>query len=82
MIRNMGIAVPSEKAKVIIKAWAVTVPDRARLITEARIGPTQGVQSRPRDNPISKPPQKPCFVWPFGVNLTSLLKSCSIKSWS
>jgi hypothetical protein len=32
---------------------------RARLITEAMMGPTQGVQTSPRLKPTGRPPQKP-----------------------
>lgn len=34
----------------------------ARVMTEASMGPTQGVQTRPRLRPIRIPPQKPCLV--------------------
>lgn len=44
---------------MIRKAFKVTVPLSARVITEARIGPTQGVQIKPRDKPTKNPVQKP-----------------------
>lgn len=48
---------------MIRKALKVTVPVRARVITEARIGPTQGVQINPKDKPTKKPVQNPS-PWP------------------
>lgn len=40
-------------------ASKVTVPVMARDMTEASIGPTQGVQRSPIEKPINSPPPNP-----------------------
>lgn len=77
----MGIAVPKAYARVIKKASVVTVPVRASEMTDAKIGPTQGVHNSPMENPIKIPPQNPLFVLVLGVNFASLVKESSKKSW-
>jgi len=67
MIKNIGIAVPSEYASVIKKASKVTAPVIAREITDARIGPTHGVQRSPTEKPISNPPPNPVLPWTLGI---------------
>ena len=52
----------------------------ARLITEAKIGPTQGVHRRPIDKPIKTPPKKPVLFWEFGTKAESFVNSFSVKS--
>ena len=59
MIASIGSDVPTAYARVISTAPASTRAVRARLITEAMIGPTQGVQTSPRLSPTGTPPQKP-----------------------
>ncbi|OGJ49255.1 hypothetical protein A2229_02340 [Candidatus Peregrinibacteria bacterium RIFOXYA2_FULL_33_7] len=58
----MGIAVPREYAMVITNASNVTVPVIARDMTEARMGPTHGVQSSPSENPINRPGANPDWI--------------------
>lgn len=41
------------------KALPDTDPVKAKAITEANIGPTQGVQIKPKEAPIKSPPPKP-----------------------
>lgn len=60
----------------------MTVPVSAREITDASIGPTQGVQRRPMESPIKIPPKKPLFVLVFGVNLEIFVKASSKSSWN
>jgi len=49
-------------------ALPVTLPVIASEMTDARIGPTQGVQSNPRLMPMNIPPVKPVFwLWPLGA---------------
>jgi hypothetical protein len=67
MIRSMGIAVPTEYARVMTSASIVTAPEMARVMTEANMGPTHGVQRRPSDKPISMPPQNPAALDFLGV---------------
>jgi len=55
----------------------VTWPVTAREITEARIGPTQGVHSRPSDNPINIPPKKPLRFWLLPARGVSLANNIS-----
>jgi hypothetical protein len=74
----MGIAVPIEYARVIKKVAAFILLDAASVMTEAMIGPTQGVQTRPRLMPIASPPVNPVSPCVLGVNRASLLNSCSI----
>jgi len=78
----MGMAVPKEYAKVIIKAPTVTLPIIANEITEARIGPTQGVHKSPRENPIKSPPSKPALFFVWGTSLANLENVFSIKVWN
>jgi hypothetical protein len=59
MIKNIGIAVPREYARVMKNASNVTVPVIAREMTDARIGPTQGVQRSPIERPMMIPPKNP-----------------------
>ncbi|EKE14609.1 MAG: hypothetical protein ACD_12C00392G0001 [uncultured bacterium] len=51
----------------------------AREMTDAKIGPTHGVQSNPTEKPISKPPTKPVFILSLFLKPESLEKSFSIK---
>ena len=43
-------------------AVVVTDPDNASEITEAKIGPTHGVQISPKLNPKTKPPINPSLL--------------------
>ena len=63
---------------MINRAWDEILPVMARLMTEAKIGPTQGVQRRPTEKPINKPPKNPDRLFCLGTNFASLLKSCSV----
>ena len=54
----------------------------AREITEARIGPTQGVQRSPSEKPTKSPDPKPGFKLVLGANCIILIKSCSIQNWA
>jgi hypothetical protein len=65
---------------VIVSVENDTEPVNEREITEAKMGPTHGVHTSPRDKPMSTPPQKPSFCFVFGANATSLLKNISIYS--
>lgn len=58
MIAKSGIAVPSEYARVIRIAPPFIELVAARVIIEAKIGPTHGVHTSPRDNPIKNPAMK------------------------
>jgi len=44
------------------KAAKLTEPVRAREMTEARMGPTQGVHNNPNPSPRIKPPPKPLLL--------------------
>lgn len=72
---------PIENARVIKKALSVTVPDIARAITEASIGPTHGVQRSPRVIPRRIPDQKLGFEETVGENREILENSLSVKFW-
>lgn len=72
MIKNMGIAVPSEYAKVIKKASKVTCPVRAKDITDAKIGPTQGVHNNPSEKPTMTPGKNPDLLLETGTLEESL----------
>lgn len=50
----------------------------ASAITDAKIGPTQGVQTIPIVKPITNPPQNPACGFAFGASTESLVKSFSI----
>ena len=63
---------------MITKASKVTAPETAKAITEARISPTQGVQTRPIDSPIIIPPPNPSRRTILGLG--SLEKRDFIKS--
>ena len=65
-----------------MKASRVTIPVRASEITEAKIGPTHGVQRSPKESPIKNPGIKPGLVCPCGTNFDSLPKRISICSWN
>ena len=80
MIKNIGIAVPSEYASVIKNASKVTVPVIAREITEASMGPTQGVQRSPTEKPISNPPPNPVLPWLLGIKPASLENNLSTRT--
>lgn len=73
---------PSEYARVIKNASKVTVPVIASDITDARIGPTQGVQRSPTEKPISSPPLNPVLPWFLGIKLASLENNRSTKIWN
>jgi len=59
MIANIGAEVPSEYATIISTAPPSMLREIARLMTEAIMGPTQGVQTSPRLKPATTPPKKP-----------------------
>ena len=82
MIRNIGIAVPSEYAKVIRNASSVTVPVIANEITDASIGPTQGVHNSPSERPTITPAKNPGCVCVRGSKLMSLENNFSVRSWN
>jgi hypothetical protein len=71
------MAVPREYANVMSVASVETFPETAKLITEANIGPTHGVHSKPNDKPINNPPKNPLFVFPCGANLVNDVNDCS-----
>ena len=53
----------------------------AKVITDARMGPTHGVQSNPSEAPTTAPPAKPVLVAPLGANLEKKLNSFSKSFW-
>ena len=63
---------------MIVDTWLVA----ASAMTEARIGPTQGVQIMPIVRPMTKPPQNPACGFDFGAKIESLEKSLSINPWN
>ena len=66
---------------MIRKVLKVMVPVRARVITEARIGPTHGVQIKPSDKPTKNPVQKPpSCPENCGTLLTNKEKILSMKA--
>lgn len=65
---------------MIRTALKVTCSVRASEITEARIGPTQGVQSKPKERPIANPGKKLELFDSLGVNLGNLAKRSSTKT--
>ena len=67
---------------MIRKASKVTVPVMAREMTEARIGPTQGVQRSPRDRPIKIPPRSPVLFCLCGIKFASLENNLSRSNWN
>ena len=67
---------------MIRKASRVTIAVMAREMTEARIGPTHGVQRSPSDRPIKIPPLSPVLFCPCGIKLASLENSLSISNWN
>lgn len=82
IIKNIGIAVPIAYANVMKKASRLTEPVIASDITEAKIGPTQGVHKSPKESPIIIPPPNPVWFWDWGRNCESLEKSISIHIWN
>ncbi|KKS32093.1 MAG: hypothetical protein UU94_C0007G0033 [Candidatus Collierbacteria bacterium GW2011_GWB2_42_12] len=77
----MGIAVPIEKARVMKKALKVTVPEMARAITDASMGPTHGVQRSPSVIPRTIPDQKLGFEETVGENREILENNLSVRFW-
>jgi hypothetical protein len=51
-------------------------------MTEAKIGPTQGVHNKPKDKPTIIPPPKPGLGLTTGTKLESLEKACSKSNWT
>ncbi len=73
---------------MIKNAAPETAPVKANEITDAKIGPTHGVQINPKLIPTTNPPPKPCCS-PFGENLeknvnktSSFLVTAGIKRLS
>jgi len=64
MIKSIGIAVPIEYARVINTVASESSAVAANVMTAAIIGPTHGVQIRPKlrptNIPLKKPPPLPC----------------------
>ena len=50
-------------------------------MTEAKIGPTHGVQSSPNEKPINRPPKKPVWFCDDGANPAKRLNQISIWVW-
>lgn len=67
---------------MIINALNVTCSVKANVITDANIGPTQGVQRSPKDSPIRIPGVNPGRKLLFGTNLESLANITSSKVWN
>ena len=61
---NIGSAEPREYAPAIITSSRDTLRVAARVKTEARIGPTQGVHINPREMPRIIPPRNPFRLSP------------------
>lgn len=64
------------------KAFKVTVPVIAKDITEAKIGPTQGVHKIPSEMPTKSPDPKPGLRLVLGAKELSLTNNCSIQNWN
>ena len=77
VIITRGIAVPMEYESVMIIASVVTLLVAARVIMEAKIGPTHGVQRSPRLKPTNNPLINPSFVLLFGANFVNFEKNRS-----
>lgn len=71
---------PIEYASVRITAADVTLLVAASVMIEAIIGPTHGVQMRPRLAPTASPPLNPSFDCVFGECLESFENNCSIQT--
>src|SRR3989344_4334865 len=61
------------------KVVRVTEPVSAKEMTEARMGPTQGVHNRPSPNPKTKPPKKPSL--PVDLSWGKRAKIFSTNAW-
>jgi hypothetical protein len=71
------MAVPKENAKVTKTADEFMLPEMAKDITEAMIGPTQGVHTSPKLPPVKSPPQNPESLFPGDIWGINREKSCS-----
>ena len=61
--------------KVSTVTWLVA----ARAMTDAKIGPTHGVQTIPIVSPMTNPPQKPACGFALGAKTDNLVKSFSMS---
>lgn len=66
----------------MINASRVTVPEIASDITDARIGPTHGVQRRPSERPMRRPGPNPGLALPRGNNRDNLENNPSMTNWN
>src|SRR3989344_532018 len=63
-------------------AVPVTEPVKAREMTEARMGPTQGVQIKPKLIPTTTPPKKPDLLAVLGTREDSRANNFSVSLWA
>jgi hypothetical protein len=54
----------------------------ASVMTEAKIGPTQGVHKRPIDKPMARPPTKPELFCVFGTSEVRWENNFSKNNWN
>src|SRR5258708_26885976 len=81
-IRRRGTPAPKPYAIVRKTAVKLTFPVSASVVTDARIGPAQGVERSPREIPRRNPPKKPVFFvaswdWSLLPMLETKAVSCS-----
>jgi hypothetical protein len=76
------MAVPNEYESVTNIASVPTLPLIASEITDAKIGPTQGVHKSPILEPIKIPPIYPESPLPFRENLEKKVNNLSNTTWN